>query len=173
VARRVSRSTIYLVRHGIAAERGAEYPDDSARPLTSDGIARFRRQAMGLDHIGVTIDLILTSPLTRARQTADLLAARLLRKGELLVVQALAPSAPAGAIIDEISNHTNRRYIALVGHEPDLGELAARLIGASSPLPLKKGGVCRIDFTGGVRGKGEGSLTWMVTPKMLRLLAPR
>jgi phosphohistidine phosphatase len=163
-------SELYLVRHGVAAERGPEYPDDSVRPLTSDGISRLRRQAAGMDVLGVKLDLILTSPLARARQTADLLAARLLRKGDVVVTPALAPSAPAAALADELGKLQGRTRVALVGHEPDMGELASRLLGTQAPVPFKKGGVCRIDFKG-ARTKGAGTLIWMLTPKMLRLLA--
>jgi phosphohistidine phosphatase len=162
-------SELYLVRHGVAADRGPEYPDDSVRPLTTEGMARLRRQAAGLDVIGVKLDVILTSPLVRARQTADLLAARLLRKGDVVVTPSLAPSAPASALTDELGRLHGRKRIALVGHEPDLGELAARLLGTQAPVPFKKGGVCRIDFNG-ARSKGAGTLVWMLTPKMLRLL---
>ena len=61
---------LYLIRHGIAAERGPEYPDDSKRPLTGKGIAALKREAKALNGLGVTFDLIITSPLTRTRQTA-------------------------------------------------------------------------------------------------------
>ena len=63
---------LYLVRHAIAAERGPEWPDDTKRPLTHKGIARMRQLVEGLEDLGVELDLILTSPLLRARQTADL-----------------------------------------------------------------------------------------------------
>ena len=65
---------LYLIRHGVAAERGEEYPDDSKRPLTSEGIARLRRRRKALEALGVGFDQILTSPLVRTRQTADVFA---------------------------------------------------------------------------------------------------
>jgi phosphohistidine phosphatase len=65
---------LYLIRHGVAAERGPDYPDDSKRPLTSKGVAALRREAKALNSLGVTFDLIITSPLTRTRQTADVFA---------------------------------------------------------------------------------------------------
>ena len=64
---------LYLIRHGIAAERGDEYPDDSKRPLTNQGISRLRKEAKALAELGVEFDQILTSPLVRTRQTADIL----------------------------------------------------------------------------------------------------
>jgi len=71
---------LYLVRHAVAEERGADWPDDSQRPLTAEGSKRWRREAHGLAALGARPDLILTSPFTRARQTADLLAAAFPKK---------------------------------------------------------------------------------------------
>ena len=68
-------SEIYLVRHAIAAERGDDWPDDTKRPLTEEGISRFKEAVGGLKALDATIEEIFTSPLVRARQTADLLAA--------------------------------------------------------------------------------------------------
>ena len=65
---------LYLIRHGIAAERGPAFPDDTKRPLVQKGVSRLRREAKGLGELGVAFDVVLTSPLTRARQTAELLA---------------------------------------------------------------------------------------------------
>ena len=65
---------LYLIRHGVAAERSDEYPDDSKRPLTSGGISRLRKEAKALDEMEIGFDHIITSPLARARQTADVFA---------------------------------------------------------------------------------------------------
>jgi len=66
---------LYLIRHGVAAEQGPQFPDDDDRPLTSDGIERFRQEVAGLREMGVRLDRILTSPLVRAVQTAEILGA--------------------------------------------------------------------------------------------------
>ena len=68
---------LYLVRHGVAAERGPKYPDDRLRPLTPAGVKRFAAAVPGLLELDVVIDFVLTSPLVRARDTATLLAAGL------------------------------------------------------------------------------------------------
>jgi phosphohistidine phosphatase len=73
-------------------------------------------------------------------------------------------------VIQELGKHAKKARIALVGHEPNIGELAARLIGARAPLEFKKGAICRIDFEV-LPPKGIGQLRWFVTPKMLRELA--
>lgn len=161
---------LYLVRHGIAEERGEDWPDDSKRPLTSGGIAKLRKEARGLVALDVEIDQIITSPLVRTRQTADVLAEAFKNKPAINASDALAPAGTPAAVMQEITRHVRKGRIALVGHEPNLGELAAQLIGAKAPLEFKKGGVCRIDFDM-LPPKGLGALRWFVVPKMLRRLA--
>jgi phosphohistidine phosphatase len=160
---------LYLIRHGIAEDRGEDWPDDSKRPLTSGGLTKLRKEARGLVALGVTFDQIITSPLVRTRQTADALAEVLKSKPPVATSDALAPAGTPAAVIQEIGRHARKPRIALVGHEPNLGELAAQLIGAKAPLEFKKGGVCRIDFDV-LPPKGAGALRWFVTPKMLRSL---
>ena len=158
---------LYLVRHGIAAERGPEYPDDSKRPLTGKGMSALRKEAKALDALGVAFDLIVSSPLTRTRQTADILAKYLAGKTTVVLSEALAPAGTPAAVIEEIGKHPRRTRIALVGHEPNIGELAGRLIGARSPIPFKKGAICRIDFDV-LPPKGHGQLAWFLPPRLLR-----
>ena len=161
---------LYLVRHGVAAERGEDYPDDSKRPLTSHGIARLRKEAKALTALDVDFDLIIASPLTRAKQTAEALATSMPSHPEVTFSDALAPAGTPAALFQELGKHMRKGRIALVGHEPSIGELAARLIGARTPLEFKKGGICRIDFEV-FPPKGTGQLRWFVTPKMLRKMA--
>jgi phosphohistidine phosphatase len=160
---------LFLIRHGVAEERGKDWPDDSQRPLTAEGIARLRKAAQGLNRIGVSFEQIVTSPLVRARQTADVFAAELKSKPSIVTSDALAPAGTPPAVIQEITKHVRKARVALVGHEPNLGELAALLIGARNPLEVKKGGMCRIDFDM-LPPKGGGMVRWFVTPKMLREL---
>ncbi len=158
---------LYLIRHGIAEERGPEYPDDSKRPLTSKGMSMLRREAKALNGLGVTFDLIITSPLTRTRQTAAIFAEHLEGKPTVSQSDALAPAGTPAAVMQEIARHARKARIALVGHEPNIGELAARLIGARSPIEFKKGAVCRIDFDV-LPPKAHGQLRWFLPPRMLR-----
>lgn len=160
---------LYLVRHAIAAERGEEWPDDAKRPLTERGISRFREGVEGLRWLDVAIDEIFTSPLVRAKQTAELLAAGLDTKPTVKVLDALAPGHGAAATMTQLAKAAKRRRIALVGHEPDLGELAAHLLGAHRALPFRKGGVCLIEVEG-LAAKRAGALGWLLTPRMLRRL---
>lgn len=158
---------IYLIRHGIAAERGEEYPDDSKRPLTSRGIARLKKEAKALDKLEVVFDQIIASPLLRTRQTADVLSESMRSKPPVATADALAPAGTPAAVIQELGKHMRKGRLALVGHEPNLGELAGRLIGARAPIEFKKGAVCRIDFEV-LPPKGMGQLRWFITPGMLR-----
>ena len=160
---------LYLIRHGVAAERGDAYPDDSKRPLTVEGTARLRKAAKALDALDVGFDVIVCSPLVRTRQTADVIAETLKGKPTVTTADALAPAGTPGAVMQELAKHAKRGRVALVGHEPNLGELAARLIGARTPLEFKKGGICRIDFET-LPPKGVGTLRWFVPPRMLRRL---
>jgi phosphohistidine phosphatase len=158
---------LYLVRHAIAADRGEDWPDDDKRPLTARGVARFKDAVGGLAKLDVAVDEIFTSPLVRARQTADLLAEGLPGKPTVKVLDALSPGHAPGAVLAQLARTARRRRIALVGHEPALGELAAHLIGAGRALEFKKGGVCRIDVES-LTSRRAGALNWFVTPKVLR-----
>ena len=160
---------LYIVRHAIAAERGSEWPDDTKRPLTERGIHRFKQEVAGLRSLDASIDEIITSPLVRAKQTADLLASGLGGKPVVRILKALEPGHSPTAIIGQVAKLARRNRIAIVGHEPGLGELAAHLLGASRPLPFRKGSICRIDLES-LTSKRAGSLIWFVTPKILREL---
>jgi phosphohistidine phosphatase len=160
---------LYLIRHGVAAERGADYPDDSKRPLTSDGMSRMRKEAKALAALGVDFDHILSSPLVRTKQTADILAQAMPSQPPVTTSDSLAPAGTPTAVFQELGKHMRKARIAVVGHEPNIGELAARLIGSRTPIEFKKGAICRIDFEV-FPPKGHGHLRWFVTPRMLRKL---
>ena len=162
-------SELYLIRHAIAAERGEDWPDDDKRPLTERGVARFKESVAGLKELDVVVDEIFTSPLVRAKQTAELLAAGLSGKPSVKILDALAPGHTPTSVLAQLARAAKRRRIVLVGHEPDLGELAAHLIGAGRALPFKKGGACRIDVES-LTSRRAGALTWFVPPKVLRRL---
>ena len=160
---------LYFIRHGLAEERGDAWPDDSKRPLTDEGMSRIRKAARGLARIGVTIEVVLTSPLVRARQTAEQLAAGLDPRPSMVNVDSLAPDGSYAAVIADLEKHARKSRIALVGHEPMIGELAARFIGSRHPIEFKKGAVCRIDLED-LPPAGPGELRWYLTPKILRAL---
>jgi phosphohistidine phosphatase len=161
---------LYLVRHAIAFERDSDkWPDDAKRPLTHKGIARMREVVDGLLDLSVELDLVVTSPLVRAKQTADVILAGLADPPDLVVSESMSPNGSPAAVVEVLSHHTKLKNIALVGHEPALGELGAWLIGAKNPLPFKKGGVACIEMPT-LPIVGPGQLIWLATPRMLRSL---
>ena len=160
---------LYLIRHGIAEERGEAWPDDAKRPLTDDGAARVRKSARGLARLGVSFDAILTSPLVRARQTADAVASAFELRPHIVAAESLAPGGTYQAVLADLEKQSRRARIALVGHEPGIGELASRLAGSRHPLEFKKGAACRIDVDA-MPPTGPGSLRWFLTPRIMRSL---
>lgn len=160
---------LYIVRHAIAAERGPEWPDDSKRPLTERGIERFRESVDGLVWLGVQIDVVFTSPLVRAKQTAQYLSSGLPAKPPIKVLDALAPGHASGETMEQVAREgRGHARLAIVGHEPDLGELAAWLLGTRRAIPFKKGGVGRFDLD--TIGSRNATLAWLLQPKALRKL---
>lgn len=159
---------LYLVRHAVAMEREDWDKSDDLRPLTDEGIERMKEAAEGLARLGVKVDRVMTSPLTRARQTADILVKELhLPKHEFL--ESLSCGYPAPYILKALDDLPAGEDVMLVGHEPDMGHLAAILIGAARPVPFKKGAVMAIEFDGRA-GQGKGRMMWHMPTKILRHL---
>jgi phosphohistidine phosphatase len=158
---------IILVRHAIAYERDrTRWRDDRQRPLTPGGKQKFRKAAAGLAKWIPTVDCIFTSPLARARQTAELLT-EIAGWPEALEAAELAPEGSPTAVLSMLRTQKAKR-IALVGHEPGLSELlAACIAGSAATLPMKKGGIACVVFSADVRN-GKGTLSAFVPPRLLR-----
>ena len=109
----------------------------------------------------------LSSPLVRARQTAEAIAAAYSSRPAIVAVESLAPGGSYQAVVTDLEKQARRSRIALVGHEPGVGELAARLAGSRHPFEFKKGAVCRIDLET-IPPAGPGTLRWFMTPRQLR-----
>ena len=166
---------LYLLRHGIAAAKDdPAFESDSERPLTKKGIKKFRKAARGIERLGISFDAILSSPLVRARQTADLVAEVLGQESCVDEIPALAPDSSPEQLLSELSGVEGKEHVMLVGHEPFLGELAKFLLNRKNDsdgvIPLRKGGICRIDIDA-VPPTQPGQLHWLLTPKQLRLIA--
>jgi phosphohistidine phosphatase len=163
---------LVLFRHGPAAAQDfARWPDDAERPLTPRGITRTRAAARGLARIAPPVASILTSPYVRAVDTARILGA-VLGVSTVETLEALAPGSPSGKLLTMVGRMPADHAVVLVGHEPDLGALAALLLGAASALPLKKAGACALSFEEGVR-PGRARLEWFVPPRVLRRIAAK
>ena len=158
---------LYLIRHGVAEARGDAWPDDSKRPLTERGIGRLRKQGRGLARLGVAFDVMLTSPLVRTRQTAEIIASSFEPRPHIVNAESLAPQGTFQAVIADLEKHARKTRMALVGHEPGIGEIAARLIGSRHPIEFKKGAVRRIDVDE-LPPTGPGELRWLLTPRIMR-----
>jgi phosphohistidine phosphatase len=160
---------LYLIRHGVAEERGEAWPDDAKRPLSEEGMTRMRKSIRGLAGLDVTVDVILSSPLVRTKQTAEIVAAGLDPRPPIVVVESLAPGGAPAAILADLEKHARKARVGIVGHEPGIGELAARLIGSRHAVQFKKGAICRIDVDD-LPPAGPGELRWFLPPKFLRAL---
>ena len=156
---------LYLLRHGIA-EDGRPGKNDASRELTAEGRRKLREILRVAAHADVKPALILSSPLIRAVQTAELAAEVLHCNHEILRTKALIPNSPVEAVWDEIRAHRDQTELMLVGHEPLFGQLAAYLLGAPElRLDFKKGAIVRIDFESlGI--KPRGLLRWFLTAKL-------
>ena len=162
---------LLIVRHAIAFERDAKrWPDDRIRPLTSEGGTRARQAAKGLKRLVDNPQRVLTSPLTRAKETAEILA-QFAGWPTALDCPALCPEEPPEAALEALRAQPEK-LIAVVGHEPGLSRLiAACMPGAVQPqaFELKKFGVALLSFDGAPR-PGRAALKWLLAPKLLRAL---
>lgn len=160
---------LLIVRHAIAFERdGRRWPDDGARPLSPKGIRRARGAAAGLKEFSEAPVRLLTSPLLRASQTAQILT-EFAGWPQPEEVPELLPGGAAQAVWTLLGKAQNK-LVAVVGHQPDLGALLADcLVGDSGTLTIemKKNAVACVAFKGSPRA-GGGTLRWLATPRMLR-----
>ncbi len=165
---RTGVTRLYLVRHAIAEPRGPSWPEDALRPLSAHGRRRFADAAAGLSRFEGIPARILSSPFVRARQTAELLAAAGDADHVVRPFTALEPGHPPASVLSRLRKQKAGDRVALVGHEPDLGRLVAALLGATRPIPFKKGAICRIDVAWDEAA--TGTLIWFLPPGALRRL---
>ena len=162
---------LLLLRHGIAVDHGTPgYERDGERPLTPEGRRKTRAIARALAKLEVAPEVILTSPLVRAHQTAEIVAGTMRIKKRLLLCRPLACGGDAKQVVAEINRrHTQTDCVMLVGHEPDLSLLASLLLTGSAEgatIELKKGGVCLLEVAKLRAGKCA-TLLWLAPPKLL------
>ena len=159
---------LIIIRHAIAVARGTPDVPDDERPLTEKGKRRFQDVARGLALICARPDVLLTSPLPRAAATAEI-AAEAWGRVSPTSEPTLAHGTP-DEILAVLGRYASDQKIAIVGHEPTLSALVARLLGsaAGGRFTLRKGGVAHLDVPGPL-AKG-GRLEWFMRPKILRQL---
>jgi phosphohistidine phosphatase len=160
---------LLIIRHAVAVPRGTPDMEDDERPLTSKGRKRFRTAARGLATVLKRPDALLSSPLPRARQTADI-AAKAWGKVSVTDTPALAGGTFENLAV-ALAAYGPKDTVAVVGHEPDLSELLARLLGTphADRLTFRKGGAALVNVPGPLQE--GGTLVWFLTPRLLRTLA--
>jgi phosphohistidine phosphatase len=137
---------VHFIRHAQAIERSNELPDEY-RSLTCRGRKRFRQVAAGLKKMGIDPDFIITSPKVRAVQTAEILAETLRFSGEVQVSADLATGPDIAALRNILETRKTASEIAVVGHEPGLGETVGALLKLSTPCNLTKGSAVTLDLS--------------------------
>lgn len=162
----------YFIRHGIAVDRQAGIADE-VRSLTPNGITKTQRVAQRLCDLGLQFDHLLTSPLTRAQQTADILQAAGLSSS----AQEFLPLQPGGNLLDwltwlelrQTTGQTAGQTVALVGHEPDLSQWAQQLVTGSDRHQwiLKKAGIIGLQIPNADQAIGQSQLFWLSPPRFL------
>jgi phosphohistidine phosphatase len=151
---------LYFLRHGKAGSpRGA---DDDARELTAAGIRALELAAPLWRRVNLRPDVILSSPLARARQTAELVTDAI--GGEVTLDDRLRPGASWGDLARAMAAHPDARRVLFVGHEPDLSSTVAHLTGAAS-VRMRKGGLACVEFYG-IPEPGGGELAWLLDPDL-------
>ena len=155
---------LYFLRHGKAAPRATWEGDDGLRPLTLEGEALMRREAKGMRRLGLAPDVILTSPLLRARQTAEIAAEALGARDRLVEDARLAHGFDARCLERLAAERPEAAELMVVGHEPEFSATIAELIGGGF-VDMKKGGLARVDVGG--PGLEDGVLAWLLTPSQL------
>jgi phosphohistidine phosphatase len=157
---------LYILRHGEAAEHGDPRYKENERPLTPKGIQRTKQLAHRLGEMEIVFDRILSSPLTRAKQTAEIVANRMQKKVEL--VDALTPSGSMKDLVDAL-NHLRPvpGNVVIVGHEPYLSGFISLLCvgGPDLPIKLKKGALARLEVDHLICGKCA-TLEWLAQPRL-------
>jgi len=164
---------LYLLRHGIATERGIPgHEIDSTRPLTPEGLRKTQRAAEGMRALGLDFGRILSSPHVRARQTAEIVAGVFGIEERLELNDNLAPGGNRWELMEGLNNGPESpQSVLLVGHEPEMSELASMLLSGATDLPIemKKAGLCKLSLDKPQYGRCA-SLCWLLTPRQLAMM---
>ena len=163
----------YILRHGDAVEHGDPRYKENERPLTPKGIQRTKQLAHALREMEIQFDAMLSSPLTRARETAEIVARGL--PGKLELTDTLAPTGSMQKLVDRINTiRPAPESVLVVGHEPYLSGLISLLCtgGAGLPLKFKKGALCRLEI--GLLTCGKCAvLDWLLQPRVIGFNPPK
>ena len=155
---------IFFLRHGEAGDRATWKGDDFERPLTEDGVLRMKREAKAIKALDLEIEAIVTSPLVRAKQTAEIVAKALKLKDRLIEDPDLGLDFSSMLLDRILRKHPVVNAIMLVGHDPSMSRTIADLVG-DARIVLKKGGLACVEIADPRTLRGQ--LSWLVPPKVL------
>ncbi|MFO7654321.1 MAG: histidine phosphatase family protein [Candidatus Krumholzibacteriia bacterium] len=158
------RLRIHFLRHGLADRSEYEGDDDDLRPLTDRGRERMAQEAAAMAELDLRLDVVITSPLLRARQTAEIVAGHLGLDDRLHVDRGLGPEFSVPELARLLARHPDCERFLLVGHEPGFSEVIGEITGGSRVV-VKKGGLARVDLED--RGEPSGELVWLLPPGLL------
>jgi phosphohistidine phosphatase len=159
---------VYFLRHASAGDSVADPKKDEKRPLDKDGIEQCGYIGRALAAMDIQVDVVITSPLKRATQTASLVANELGHEAGLQIENALRPGTTFAEFTTLLDKYQRHESILLVGHNPNLSEFLGRIIAGGTSkggVDLKKGAVARVEVA-----RRRGILNWCVTPKLVRVI---
>ncbi len=159
---------IYFLRHASAGQPLTSAKKDEKRGLDKDGIEQCGYIGRALAALGVQVDVILSSPLKRSTQTAALVGNEMGHEGKLVLESALRPQGSFADFQKMLAKYARQEALMLVGHNPNLGEFLGRVISdtaCEATIDLKKGAVAKVETR-----RSSGSLSWCITPRILRTL---
>jgi phosphohistidine phosphatase len=154
----------YFLRHGLAGDREAWHDDDSLRPLTREGIKKMKREAKTIAQLDLKLDAIISSPLVRARQTAEIVAKKLKMRDRLTEEVNLGLSFDLEHLAEIVGLHAGANAIMLVGHDPSMSAAIGQLIGSAS-VEMKKGSLAGVEILEGSPLRGQ--LIFLLPPAVL------
>ena len=159
---------LYFLRHASAGQQLSSAKKDEKRGLDEDGILQCGFIGRALAALGVQVEVILSSPLKRSTQTAALVGNEMGHEGKLVLENALRPEASFTDFQKMLQKYARQDSVLVVGHNPNLREFLGRIIserGCEAIIELKKGAVAKVEMR-----RSSGSLSWCITPRILRTL---
>jgi len=161
---------LLVLRHGEAGKR-SPLPNDSKRTLTAEGRQEIVNLSNGLKSLEIKLDYVLSSPLLRAKDTAEIVAKSFKYKGKIQELNSLKPEGSRLEFYSDLSKLKQNSVVLVVGHEPYLSQMIGEAISQSEcRINLKKAGLARIRVLATLP-KLRGELRWLLTPKLLKKLA--
>ncbi|HTY92142.1 MAG TPA: phosphohistidine phosphatase SixA [Methanocella sp.] len=162
---------LYIIRHGLAGKPLEDVNLDEERPLTKKGKERMKAIAKGLDEMGIAFDVVVSSPLTRSKETAEIVD-KYCSDADIVYTDLLKPGATYDPLIDYLNGLTDKEKVAIVGHEPFLSGFVSYCLAKSknSFIKLKKGGILALEMEGALK-PGQCKLAWLMEPWQLEELA--